>query len=84
MADRTRGAGGDGNAPAAWRGFWTQFLLGQGWAFFAAQCRTASVGIIDVVSLPLPPYLRFLYPLLRLPLWLGRRAAASSPSGQSR
>lgn len=84
MADRTRGAGGDGNAPAAWRGFWTQFLLGQGWAFFAAQCRTASVGIIDVVSLPLPPYLRFLYPLLRLPLWLWRRAAASSPSGRSR
>jgi hypothetical protein len=69
---------------AVWRGFWTQFLLGQGWAFFAAQCRTASVGIIDVISLPLPSYLHFLYPLLRLPLWLWRRAAASSPSGPSR
>jgi hypothetical protein len=80
MAERTRG----GNAPAPWHGFWTQFLLGQGWAFFAAQCRTASVGIIDVISLPLPAYLQFLYPLLRLPLWLWRRAAALFPPGRRR
>ncbi|MGA8495720.1 MAG: nucleotidyltransferase family protein [Xanthobacteraceae bacterium] len=79
MADRARG-----DAPAAWRSFWTQFLLGRGWAFFAAQCRTASVGIIDVISLPLPPYLHFLYPLLRLPLWLWRRAAGPAPPGPSR
>jgi Uncharacterised nucleotidyltransferase len=84
MANRTRGEGSGGNAPAVWRGFWTQFLLGQGWAFFAAQCRTASVGIIDVISLPLPPCLHFLYPLLRLPLWLWRRAAAASSPGRSR
>ncbi len=83
MADRARGEDG-GNAAAVWRGFWTQFLLGQGWAFFAAQCRTASVGIIDVISLPLPPYLHFLYPLLRLPLWLWRRATAPAPPGPSR
>jgi hypothetical protein len=84
MADRTRGGGGGGGTPAAWRDFWTQFLLGRGWAFFAAQCRTASVGIIDVISWPLPAYLHFLYPLLRLPLWLWRRAAAPSPPGRSR
>ncbi len=84
MADRARGEGGSGGAPAAWRSFWTQFLLGRGWAFFAAQCRTASVGIIDVISLPLPPYLHFLYPLLRLPLWLWRRAAAPALPGRSR
>ena len=83
MADRTRGEGG-GNVPAAARSFWTQFLLGQGWAFFAAQCRVASIGIIDVISLPLPPYLHFLYPLLRLPLWLWRRATASRPPERSR
>jgi hypothetical protein len=82
IADRSRGGGG--GTAAAWRDFWTQFLLGRGWAFFAAQCRTASVGIIDVISLPLPPYLHFLYPLLRLPLWLWRRAAAPSPPGRSR
>jgi hypothetical protein len=84
MADRTRGAGGGGNMPAAARSFWTQFLLGQGWAFFAAQCRIASIGIIDVISLPLPPYLHFLYPLLRLPLWLWRRATASRPPERNR
>ena len=83
MADRSRGGGG-GGAPAVWRDFWAQFLLGRGWAFFAAQCRAASVGIIDVISLPLPPFLHFLYPLLRLPLWLWRRAPAPSPPGRSR
>jgi hypothetical protein len=82
IANRALGRGG--GAPAAWRDFWTQFLLGRGWAFFAAQCRTASVGIIDVISLPLPPYLHFLYPLLRLPLWLWRRAAAAFPPRRSR
>jgi hypothetical protein len=59
-------------------------LLGHGWAFFAAQVRTAAVGIIDVISLPLPPYLHFLYPLLRLPLWLWRRATAASSPEPSR
>ena len=77
IADRARGED-SANVWAVWRGFWTQFLLGQGWAFFAAQCRTASVGIIDVISLPLPPCLHFLYPLLRLPLWLWRRATGPS------
>lgn len=56
---------------------YTQFLLGRGWAFYAAQCRIASVGIFDVVTLPLPPSLHFLYPLLRVPLWLWRRVIAS-------
>jgi hypothetical protein len=83
MANRARGEDG-ANVWAVWRGFWTQFLLGRGWAFFAAQCRTASVGIIDVVSLPLPPHLHFLYPLLRLPLWLWRRATGPSSPGPSR
>jgi hypothetical protein len=53
-----------------------QFLLGQGWVFFAAQCRIASVGVVDVIALPLPPRLRFLYPVLRLPLWVWRRVSA--------
>lgn len=53
-----------------------QFLLGQGWAYYFAQCRILSVGIIDVIALPLPKALQFLYPLLRLPLWLWRRAIA--------
>lgn len=56
------------------RGVLMQFLLGQGWAFLAAQSRIATVGLADVVHVPLPASLHFLYPILRLPLWLWRRA----------
>ena len=51
-----------------------QFLLGRGWPFLVAQARAAMVGPADVLALPLPRPLHFLYPLLRLPLWLWRRA----------
>lgn len=51
------------------------FLLGRGLAYYAAQVQVASVGLADVVRLPLPRGLHFLYPLLRLPLWLWRRGA---------
>jgi hypothetical protein len=57
-----------------------QFSLGQGWAFFAAQCRVASVGLVDVIHLPLPASLHFLYPLLRVPLWLWWHLARSDSS----
>jgi hypothetical protein len=53
----------------------TQFLLGQGWRFYAAQCRAIAVAPADAIRWPLPPALHFVYPLLRLPLWLWRRAA---------
>jgi Uncharacterised nucleotidyltransferase len=51
----------------------TQFLFGEGWRFFAAQCRAISVGIQDIPTVALPPALYFLYPVLRVPLWLLRR-----------
>lgn len=51
-----------------------QFLLGRGWPFFAAQCRASFVRLGDVISCPLPPSLHFLYPALRLPLWIWRRS----------
>lgn len=54
------------------------FLFGRGWRFFASQCRAASVGVADVLRLPLPAPLHFVYPLLRLPLWLWRRGAAAT------
>lgn len=60
------------------RGLYRQFQLGCGWRFLVAQCRAASVGIFDVVALPLPPGLGFLYPVVRLPLWLWRRTASTS------
>jgi hypothetical protein len=55
-----------------------QFLLGQGLAFYLAQCRLASVAVADIVRLPLPRPLHFIYPLVRLPLWLWRRIALVS------
>jgi hypothetical protein len=51
-----------------------QFLLGRGPFFLIEQCRIQSVRLGDVVAYPLPRALHFLYPLLRLPLWLWRRA----------
>jgi putative nucleotidyltransferase-like protein len=51
-----------------------QMLLGDGWAFYAAQCGLAYAGVADIVRVPLPRPLHFIYPLLRLPLWLWRRA----------
>jgi hypothetical protein len=55
----------------------TQFLLGQGWSFYVAQCGVASVGPIDVIRMPLPRALHGFYPIIRLPLWLWRRARSA-------
>lgn len=55
-------------------GLHNQWLLGRGWAFYAAQWRLAFAGVADIVRVPLPRPLHFIYPLLRLPLWLWRRA----------
>ncbi len=55
------------------REVFTHFMLGRGWRFVVAQCRVAAIGIDDVMRVPLPPPLAFLYPLMRLPLWLWRR-----------
>jgi hypothetical protein len=67
----------DGGVAGVTRIVRTQFLLGQGWAFYAAQIRAAAAGPADVIRFPLPLPLHFLYPLLRLPLWLWRRAISA-------
>jgi hypothetical protein len=67
----------DGGVAGVTRSVHNQFLLGEGLPFYLAQCRVASVGPMDVMRWPLPGFLHFLYPLLRLPLWLLRRAAAA-------
>jgi hypothetical protein len=54
----------------------TPFLLGQGFAHFAGQCRIVCVGHADVIRFPLPPFLYFLYPVLRFPSWIWRRLRA--------
>lgn len=49
-----------------------QFLRGRGPAFLFAQWRLLAENLDDALALPLPRALRFLYPPLRLPLWLLR------------
>lgn len=55
-----------------------QFLLGSGWRYFFRQVWISSVRLGDVISVPLPSRLYFLYPLLRGPLWIRRMVSASS------
>jgi hypothetical protein len=49
-----------------------QFLRGRGLAFHLAQLRMLAQNLDDMLMYPLPRSLHFLYPLLRLPLWLVR------------
>jgi len=49
-----------------------QFLRGRGPAFLLAQWRMLAESLDDALAVPLPRVLRFLYPTLRLPLWLFR------------
>jgi hypothetical protein len=49
-----------------------QFLRGRGLAFHLAQWRMMAASLDDALTLPLPKPLGFLYPPLRLPLWLLR------------
>jgi hypothetical protein len=59
-----------------------QFLRGRGGAFHLAQLRMLVQNLDDMLMYPLPRPLHFLYPLLRLPLWLvrvSRRRRGSGP-----
>ncbi len=50
----------------------SQWLLGRSAAFYGAQLWAFSLVPADVIACPLPWWAQGLYPLLRLPLWLGR------------
>ena len=50
-----------------------RFLLGRGPRFLIAQCAIAMTAPADVLRWPLPPAMRFVYPLVRLPSWVMRR-----------
>lgn len=47
-------------------------LLGSGWRFYASEISRYLVSPADVLAVPLPPSLIWLYPVLRLPVWLWR------------
>jgi hypothetical protein len=79
IADR-RMRGEDPAVASGWRVLRTvrnvtdPFRLGRGPRFLAAQMLEVLIGPGDPVRLPLPRALVFLYPLMRLPLWLWRQA----------
>jgi hypothetical protein len=77
MTAPNTGAEKDAGFAGVLRNIRMQFSLGRGFRFFAAQCRVAAVGQADIALLALPAGLQFLHPLLRLPLWLWRRATSA-------
>jgi hypothetical protein len=57
------------------RGSLSTFLLSRNWRYWLAELNIHLTNQADVLTLSLPKWLRFLYPLLRLPLWVWRHAA---------
>ena len=54
------------------RGSLSTFLLGRSWRYWLAELNLHLTNQTDVLTMPLPERLRFLYPILRLPLWVFR------------
>lgn len=51
------------------------FLLRKNWRYRLAELRTLLTNQTDVLAVPLPERFRFLYPVMRLPLWVWRHAS---------
>jgi hypothetical protein len=49
--------------------FFSHFLFGRGWRYAMREIRIFLTNTDDMLTVPLPAQLTFLYPLLRLPLW---------------
>jgi hypothetical protein len=56
------------------RGSLSTFLLNPSWRYWLKELNLHLINQTDVLTVPLPERMRFLYPLLRLPLWAGRHA----------
>jgi hypothetical protein len=54
------------------RGSLSTFLLQRSWRYWLAELNLLLTNQTDVLTMPLPERLRFLYPILRLPLWVFR------------
>ena len=57
------------------RGSLSTLLLSRSWRYWLAELNVHLTNQTDVLTVPLPERLRFLYPVLRLPLWAWRHAA---------
>jgi len=51
------------------------FLLRKSWRYRLAEFRNLVTNQADVLAVPLPERFRFLYPIMRLPLWVWRHAS---------
>ena len=60
------------------RGSLTTFLLRRSWRYRLAELNRHLTNQTDVLTVPLPKQLRFLYPVLRLPLWGWRHTARAA------
>ena len=56
------------------RGSVSTFLLSPSWRYRLAELTAQFTNQADILTMPLPNRLRFLYPFLRLPLWVYRQA----------
>ena len=54
------------------------FLLGQSWRYRLAELRNLLTNQADILAVPLSERFRFLYPIMRLPLWVWRQASRRS------
>ena len=63
------------------RGSLSTFLLSRNWRYRLAELKIHLTNQADVLTVPLPERLWFLYPVLRLPLWAWRHCAPSRQSG---
>jgi hypothetical protein len=61
------------------RGSLSTLLLSPSWSYQLAELGVLLTNPTDVLTIPLPQRLRFLYPVLRLPLWLWRQAVKHNP-----
>ena len=60
------------------RGSLSTFLLGRSWRYRLSELGIHLINQTDVLAVPLPDRLRFLYPFMRLPFWLWRHAKRRS------
>jgi Uncharacterised nucleotidyltransferase len=65
------------------RGSLSAFLLSPGWRYQLAELGIQLTNPTDMLTVPLPQRLRFLYPVLRLPLWLWRHTVHHNPRGSA-
>jgi len=50
----------------------SRFYFQDGWRYFFSELSSQLVGGTDMLQIPLPAFLHFLYPIIRIPSWLWR------------